>query len=143
MNRFTTLGLALGFALITTVPASAIMPHRPVRPQPAPAFQDLSALESTSCEVLGKLMVHPDVLKHARALSRKGGRLNAIAPLSRARIDEQTLVVTYVSTSSPLDPNPPAPWSASFRVKLFLPQDAGWQIGSVSPLEVIGLPSAR
>lgn len=144
MTRMLSLALALGAVLASGSPVLAIRPRMPPRPPvPPPAFRDLTSLTESTCAALGKMVTHPGVAKHLRALQRKGGQLRSITPLPRTSPIEQTVVFTVLSVSSPLDPNPPAPWSASFKVKLFLPQDAGWQIGEVSTIEVIGLPSDR
>jgi hypothetical protein len=144
---FVSLALAAGMLLAASEPAMAIRPRggggfgggfgggspqRPRPPQMAPAFPSLHDLDDATCAALAKAMMAPEAAKHIKALQKKGGELRSIKCLPRRNSDEQSIEFTFRSVGSPFNPNPPAPWTATFKVQMFLPQDAGWQVGEVT-----------
>ena len=142
-----SLGLAAGLLLAASDPAMAIRPRgggfgggfgggvspRPRPPQMQPAFPSLNDLDESACAALAKAMTAPEASKHIKALQKKGGELRSIKCLPRRSSDEQSIEFSFRSVGSPFGP-PTTPWAASFKVQMFLPQDAGWQVGEVSPL---------
>lgn len=139
-------GLAAGLLFAASDPALAIRPggggfggggggFRPRPPQMAPAFPSLHQVDEAACAALAKAMTAPEAAKHIKALQKKGGELRSIRCLPRRSSDEQTLEFTIRSVGNPFGP-PTTPWAASFKVQMFLPQDAGWQVGEVSAPQV-------
>lgn len=148
MKSLLTIGLALAVSFVASTPAEAFRPggggtfgHRPMpRPpqsQPA-AFAGLAALDSSTCQALEKIMTSPEVIKNFKAARKQGASLTKITPLPRRSSDEQTVTFTFDKVGNPFQPPSMAiPYHASFSVQMFLPQDAGWQMGEVGPLNEV------
>jgi hypothetical protein len=143
MKSLLSFGLTVGLLFSAASGAFAFRPHsrpfpppsHPQPPQQHTAFAGLSALDPSTCSVLGRVMVHPEVLKNFKKAAKSGGELRKITSLPSSRSDEQTIEFQFDKVGNPFGPPTTAiPYHGTFRVQLFLPQDAGWQLGEISPL---------
>ena len=138
--KLLSLGLAVGL-LFSASSAHAFRPHeRPLPPSPGQthtAFAALGQLDASSCAAMGKIMMSPDVMKNFHEAAKAGAELRKITPVPSSRSDEQQLEFTFDKVGSPFGPPVMIPYHASFRATFFLPQDAGWQLGEVSPLKSV------
>lgn len=148
MKSLFSLGLALGLMFAAADPASAFRPggrggtfpspQRPRPPQQPTTFQGLGALDASTCAALEKMMAHPEVVKNFKAAKKHGGTLHKITPLPSRSPDEQSVQFSFQKVGNPFQPPTMAiPYHADFKVQMFLPQDAGWQMGEVSPLREV------
>lgn len=151
MKSLFALGLALGLMFAAAEPASAFRPggrpgtmnpfpspQRPRPPQQARAFQALAQLDQSTCAALEKMMTHPEVVKNFKAAKKKGAQLVKITPMPSRNDDEQKVQFSFDKVGNPFGPPTMAiPYHADFTVQMFLPQDAGWQMGEVSPLREV------
>ena len=140
------LSAALTFGLLVAAasPAAAFRPGsrpgtmRPMPPQQQPAaFAGLAGLDASTCSALEQMMSSPEVIKNFKAAKKAGATLRAITPLVRTRSDEQSVSFQFDKVGSPFGPPMLIPYHANFTVQMFLPQDAGWQMGEVGPLNEV------
>jgi hypothetical protein len=123
--------LALTVATQAAPPAVFVTPRQPP-PLAHPKFNNLTKLDEVGCGLLGLLTGSAEFSRNAQQLARKGYYLSAIAETNIVSNTEGALLFSYIKAGSPLVPPPPGPTpTAVFRVSLFLPQDAGWQVGEV------------
>ena len=139
MKSLLTFGLALAVTFVSAHPAAAFRPHdRPIPQPPAaqpPAMAGLAALDASTCAALEKVFSSPEAIKNFKAAHKAGAQLTKITPLPRKNNDEQRISFSFDKVGNPFGPpSTGIPYHASFTVQFFLPQDAGWQIGEVSPL---------
>lgn len=145
MKSLLSFGLALGLLAAIADPAAAFRPGNRPFPRPQPprppqqqaTFQGLASLDPSTCAALEKIMTHPEVIKNFKAAKKAGAVLNKITPLPRRSSDEQSVQFFFEKFSSPFGPPMLIPYHANFKVQMFLPQDAGWQMGEVSPLSEV------
>jgi hypothetical protein len=141
MKSLLSLGLAMGLLLAAVEPAAAFRPGsrpRPRPPQQQPAFAALANLDASTCSALETMLTHPMVIKNIKAARKAGAQLRKITPLPRTSSEDQKVEFTFDKVGNPFGPPTMAiPYHASFTVHMFLPQDAGWQMGEVSPLREV------